>query len=388
MKVRFRTFLDRLFYKPQPLPAGNYQTMVAEEGKQPYRLHLRIEKDGSGLLILNAKTVLHLNNTAAEFAYYLIRKTPLTEVLDTIEKRYQITRKQAEEDYRQFMDQLEILRETPDLDPETFLGIERVAPHTTDFSAPLRLDCALTYKLSNGMSDILAPADQVKRELDTQEWQQILDKAWAAGIPHVVFTGGEPTLRPDLIELVAHAEKLGMVTGLLTDGLRFTEKEYLHHLLQAGLDHVLILLDPADDQSWEALRDTMAEDIFVTVHLTITRKEVNELPSVLDRLKKLSVKSISISANSKDSLPLLQPAQNVISAKGFSLVWDLPVPYSSNNPIQFELSNAEVKSEGAGRSWIYVEPDGDVLPGQGIRKFLGNFLSDPFDAIWNAARKI
>lgn len=388
MKARIQTLFDRLFYKPQPLPAGNYQSMVADEGNPPYRMHLRLEQDGSGLLILNAKTVLHLNNTAAEFAYHLIQKTPTNEVIESFVKRYRITNEQAAEDYQQFIDQLSILRETPDLDPETFLGMERVAPHTKALSAPLRLDCALTYRLSSGESDHLAPTDRVKRDLDTHEWQEILDKAWNAGIPHVVFTGGEPTLRPDLIELVAYAEKLGMVTGLLTDGLRLTEKDYLHHLLQSGLDHMFLLLDPEEDQSWEALTDAMREDIFITVHLTITQKKVNDLPLILDRLQKLSVRSLSISTNSEESLPLLAPAQNIIAAKGFTLVWDLPVPYSSNNPIQFELESAQVKSDGAGKSWLYLEPDGDVLPGQGIRKSLGNFLTDPFQVIWDAAKNI
>lgn len=387
MKARIQTIFDRLFYKPQPLPPGNYQTIIVEENKQPYRMHLRIEKDGSGLLILNAQTVLHLNQTATEFAYHLIQKTPHDEAIQLVEKRYQITAAQAAEDYLQFQDQISILRETPDLDPETFLGMERVEPHTKDISAPLRLDCALTYKLSDGNADVLAPTDRVKRELDTEEWKKILGEAWNMGIPHIIFTGGEPTLRPDLIELIACAQQLGQVTGLLTDGLRLTEKNYLHHLLQSGLDHLLILLNPEDDQSWEALKDAMSEDIFVTVHLTITRKDVNSLPVILEKLKKLSVKSISISTNAEDSLPLLAPAQNIISAKGFSLVWDLPVPYSTNNPIRFEMANSSEKLEGAGKSWLYIEPDGDVLPGQGIQKVLGNALTDSFSAIWDAAKK-
>jgi len=60
----------------------------------------------------------------------------------------------------------------------------------------------------------------VDRELNTSEWITILDKSWNAGIPHIIFTGGEPTLREDLPELIMHAEALGQVSGLLTDGLR------------------------------------------------------------------------------------------------------------------------------------------------------------------------
>ena len=40
---------------------------------------------------------------------------------------------------------------------------------------------------------------------------------------------------------------------------------------------------------------------------------------------------------------------------------------------------------GAGKAWLYVEPDGDVLPGQGINRPLGNLLEEDWDAIWSRA---
>ena len=48
----------------------------------------------------------------------------------------------------------------------------------------------------------------------------------------MVFTGGEPTLRDDLPELIAHAESNGQVSGLLSDGLRFADPAYLDSLLR------------------------------------------------------------------------------------------------------------------------------------------------------------
>jgi MoaA/NifB/PqqE/SkfB family radical SAM enzyme len=82
------------------------------------------------------------------------------------------------------------------------------------------LDCALTYRLREEVPTGIAPVERVERELETEEWKTVLDKAWAAGIPHIVFTGGEPTLREDLLELIEYAEGHGQVTGLMTDGLR------------------------------------------------------------------------------------------------------------------------------------------------------------------------
>jgi MoaA/NifB/PqqE/SkfB family radical SAM enzyme len=63
------------------------------------------------------------------------------------------------------------------------------------------------------------------------------------------------------------------------------------------------------------------------------------------------------------------------------LVYDLPVPYSKLNPVSLELEGDVTAVEGQGRSWLYVEPDGDVLPGQGILHNLGNLVQDSWMSI-------
>ncbi|HNT55840.1 MAG TPA: radical SAM protein, partial [Anaerolineaceae bacterium] len=210
-------------------------------------------------------------------------------------------------------------------------------------------------------------------------------KAWQAGIPHIVFTGGEPTLRPDLPELIAYAEKQGQVTGLLTDGLRLAETDYLHSLLNAGLDHLMIVLQD-DEQCWESIRDVLAEDIYTTVHITLTPHNAARLTETLDELAKLEVGSVSLSASEASLNAALKDAAQAAAERGFKLVWDLPTPYSSLNPVAVELAEAGERSEGAGRAWLYVEPDGDVLPGQGILTVMGNLLTDSWETIWKNAR--
>ncbi|MCU0373629.1 MAG: hypothetical protein MUE56_10360, partial [Ignavibacteria bacterium] len=58
-----------------------YHYQTPPEVTPPYRLHLRIESDSTGILIINAQTTLHLNQTAAEFAYYLVKKLPEDQVV-------------------------------------------------------------------------------------------------------------------------------------------------------------------------------------------------------------------------------------------------------------------------------------------------------------------
>jgi len=379
------TFFARIrqrFSSVTPLPEGIHHFQAAPEDAPPYRLHLRLRKDGAAVLIVNAATVLHLNPTAAEYAYHMVKGTIPERAAKEVSSRYRISRRTALQDYQDFMDRVRTLIDTPDLDPVTFLDFERVAPNTTDLTAPLRLDCALTYRLPHGTKADDAPTKRVDRELDTVEWQTILDKAWQVGVPHVIFTGGEPTLRDDLPDLIAHAEKNGQVAGLLSDGLKFTDKKYLNLLLNTGLDHVMLVLQPENELSWTSIKNIMAANLFVTVHLTVTPKNIKEVPGVLERLGGMQVRSLSISTSDASLQEKLHVLRNKAADLQISLTWDLPVPYSALNPVTLETAEDNLPS-GAGKAWLYVEPDGDVLPAQGMAdQVLGNILRDPWGKIY------
>ncbi|CAG1014821.1 PqqA peptide cyclase [Anaerolineales bacterium] len=373
--------LNRLtenFTKVQPLPAGVHHLQATADEK-PYRLHLRLNQDGSGLLILNAATVLQLNPTAAEYAFHFVKGTEPDEAAKQISKRYRVDKATALADFQNFADQIHDLISTPDLDPVSFLNFERVAPHSA--GTTLRLDCALTYRLPEATQAQYAPVKRVDRELSTDEWKTIMDKAWAAGIPHIVFTGGEATLRDDLMMLIDHAEKNGQVCGLLTDGLKLADKDYLDMLLQTGLDHVMVILQPNEPRSWKAIETIVPADLFLTVHLTLTKENATDAKDILQKLANLAVENISLSAAESDLLDELLALQDIASSLNLTLRWDMPVPYSAMNPISIETVDDEIPT-GAGKAWLYVEPDGDVLPAQGEPdKVMGNLLKDDWESI-------
>ena len=380
MKI-FNRLSDQ-FSNVKPLPVGTHHVQAMLENETPYRLHLRLGADGSGTLVVNASTILHLNPTATEYAYHFIKGTPPEEAAKEISKRYRISKGVALEDFHEFVDRIQTLIETPDLDPVSFLDFERVAPHSTDLTAPVRLDCALTYKLPSKTKAEYAPTKRVDRELTTEEWGQILDIAWSKGIPHVTFTGGEPTLRDDLPELIAHAEKNGQVCGLLSDGLKLADKGYLHVLLNTGLDHLLFLLQPDSKDSWKALETIMPEDLFTTVHISVNKNNLKKMDETLEKLATLEVTSLSLGLADESVRENIGDVQDKVANLGMQLTFDLPVPYSADNPVAFETAQDEVPS-GAGKSWLYVEPDGDVLPAQGMAdQVLGNLLRDPWETLY------
>ena len=373
--------IKRLVTPVMPLSPGIYHYQAPPDVPTPYRLHLRLEPDGSGLLIVNASTVLHLNQTAAELAYHLVKQTPEDQIVREITGRYRVNRQHAIQDYQQLQERILTLIHSPDLDPESFLDFERSTPYSKKVSAPYRLDCAVTYRVSGTTDVSLAPTKRVERELSTEEWFGVFDKAWNFGIPHIVLTGGEPTLREDLPALIAHTEANGQVVGLLSDGLRLIDHDYLETLLQTGLDHLMISIDPENPDSWKALYNALSADIFVVVHLTVNLQNVMNTSHMMERLMNMGVKAISISASDPALHGSIIQLRNHAAELGMSLVWDLPVPYSAFNPVGIE-TQVDSPVSGTGHAWLYVEPDGDVLPAQGVNQVLGNILKDTWETIW------
>lgn len=377
--------LNRIFPPLQPIQAGIYRQegRLKEAGLD--RLHLRVEPDQNGLLIVNGSVVIHLNRSAVEYALCLVQGKNRAETIKIVKDRYRIPGNQAAADYDRLLDEIHLLLEQEDLSPVEFLDFDRAAPASGAISAPYRLDCALTYRQPDGSEALYAPVDRSLRELTGAEWKVMLNKAWAAGIPHVVFTGGEPTMHPDLPELVQHVADTGMVCGLISNGVRLADKDYLHSLLNAGLDHLMLILQPSDTISWKVLGDVLAEDISVTVHLTMQANSASHADFLIPRLSEMGVKQISLSQAHHDFAPILEDFRRKVAEEHLHLVWDLPVPYSALNPVAQEMEGTREAGPDS-LAFMYIEPDGDVLAAQGYEKVYGNLLAGDWDAIWKAAK--
>jgi len=101
----------------------------------------------------------------------------------------------------------------------------------------------------------------------------------------------------------------------------------------------------------------------------------------LQRLAQLEVQSLSLTIADESLQETYVMLRNKAAELGLTLRFDLPVPYSTHNPVSFETQEDEVP-EGAGKAWMYIEPDGDVLPTQGMAdKVLGNLLRDEWKTI-------
>ncbi len=389
------------------LPPSGVHSFTRQEQNEKSKIHLRIDKDQHAILLVNASRIVHLNPTAALMAYLALNQMPKERAGRVISRIYRVSCEQAISDYAQFVEQLDELLRPDGACPIHDLGIETIHPFSARPSAPYRMDLALTYRCNNNCSHCYNARPRSFPELSTSQWKTILDRLWDLGIPHIVFTGGEPTLRTDLPELIAHAQQLGQITGVNSNGRRFADKEYVLELIHAGLDHVQITLESHDssihdqmvksEHAWEqtvaGIRHVIDTSLYVMTNTTLLRQNSPYLMQTLQFLADLSMPTIGLNAliyagkgrEIDSGIPeeelhlLLELARKMTSENQQRLIWYTPTQYCNFDPVQMELG---VKGCTAALYNMCIEPNGDVLPCQSFYQPVGNLLSDSWESIW------
>lgn len=90
-------------------------------------------------------------------------------------------------------------------------------------------------------------------ELTTGEAKALIESFPQTGSPIVIFTGGEPTLRPDIFELVSHASNLGLTCAFAPNGTLITP-EIAEKIRVSGVERCSISIDGADAATHDAFR--------------------------------------------------------------------------------------------------------------------------------------
>ena len=136
---------------PRPLPPGLHAYERRDGAGGRVRLHLRVEPDGRGILLINAAQVLHLNPTAAEYTRLILEEVPEPEAVRTMTRRYRVEAASVRSDLDRMRGQIEALIHPEEaMCPIHGLNLERIDPFSMSLSAPYRMDLALTYRCNNG----------------------------------------------------------------------------------------------------------------------------------------------------------------------------------------------------------------------------------------------
>jgi radical SAM protein with 4Fe4S-binding SPASM domain len=275
------------------------------------------------------------------------------------------------------------------------------------WTAPPRMDLALTYRCNNNCYFCYTGGPQKVTELDTASWKQAIDILWDNGIPQVVFTGGEPTLHEDLVELIDHAKEF--VTGLITNGRKLTG--LTQDLKRVDLDYIQVSLESSDAQihdhmvgvtgAWQettaGIKAAMASGLEVITNTTLTKDNITAFTDTITFGGQLGLKTMACNTllcsgrgtccRQSEGVPIEQlkvtmtKALEAAAKAGIRLEWYSPTCYKQFNPIEFGFGP---KSCSAAQYNMTIEPDGAVIPCQSwFKDKVGNILKDPWESIWN-----
>jgi radical SAM protein with 4Fe4S-binding SPASM domain len=378
------------------------------EGNDRSHLHLRVDPDGSAILLINANRLYHLNPSAAVMAYSILSSHSEHQAIKEIRRHFNVSKQTAQTDLETFRSTFQEMVTPNGRCPIHELDIEITHPFSTIPSAPYRMDLALTYSCNNDCAHCYNVKSRRLTEMSSRDWMRVIDRLWDVGIPHVVFTGGEPTLRPDLVELVKYASAKGQITGINTNGRKLKNKILVQELVSAGLDHVQITLESHDPSihdgmvshggAWretvEGIRNVVDSPLFLMTNTTLLSENSAQFIKLLGFLADLRVPTVGLnslirsgrgvkvnSGLNEDTLSLMLETAKTITAKNDQrLIWYTPTQYCHLDPVMLGLG---VKGCSAARYNMCVEPDGSVIPCQSYYTSLGNILADKWAAIWN-----
>ncbi len=226
--------------------------------------------------------------------------------------------------------------------------------------------------------------ERVAAELDTATWLRVLDEAAALGVLQVHFSGGEPTLRRDLPELVARAASLQLYGNLITSGV-LLDAAAIARLAEAGLDHVQLSFQDVDAanadriggyagghaKKLEVARLVRAAGLPLTLNYVVHRQNVGNVARMIAAAEAMGAGRIEIAhtqyygwglRNRAALLPTraqLDAATEVVMAARERLRGTMLIDYVVPD---YHASEPKGCMGGWGRRFLNISPAGRVLP--------------------------
>jgi pyrroloquinoline quinone biosynthesis protein E len=249
----------------------------------------------------------------------------------------------------------------------------------------MSLLCELTYRCNLQCPYCYNPLDLMayRDELSTEQWRGVLQQAAELGVVQAHFSGGEPTLRRDLAELVGTAAGCGLYTNLITQGT-FLDDDLLDRLVGEGLNHVQISIQApqaelADriagaivhDRKADAVLRVLTRDVALTINCVLHRLNHDSIEEVIDYAERLAIRRLELAnvqfygwayRNRTALMPTLEQVQRgeeVVAVARERLRGRMEIVYV--RPDYFG-DFPKPCMNGWGRQFVTVTPNGYVLP--------------------------
>lgn len=306
-------------------------------------------------------------------------------------------------------------------EPEAEVGLLSLSDYAPEMTAPHRMDLMVSAMEKDGgwhcnqkCLHCYAAGQPMGEtpELSTEQWKTVLETLRQANIPQVTFTGGEPTLREDLAELVQAAA--WFVTRLNTNG-RLLTPELCAGLYEASLDSVQVTLYSAEgnihnqlvgtngfNDTVQGIRHAVDAGLIVSVNTPLCSLNTH-YAETLRFVHSLGVRYVTCSGlipsgsacGQESRATALTPEQltdilrqAVDTAEELGMELDFTSPGWLDEETLRSLGLNLIPSCGACLSNMAVTPDGKVVPCQSwlSDEPLGDLLHDDWADIWNSPR--
>ncbi len=252
--------------------------------------------------------------------------------------------------------------------------------------APLGLLAELTHRCPLQCPYCSNPLemDCVDAELTTDEWRDVMRQAGEIGVLQLHLSGGEPTLRQDLEEIVKAAVGSGLYTNLITSGVTLTRNR-LAGLAKIGLDHVQLSIqdtDPDNADRIAAYRGGAAKKrevarwvtelgLPLTINIVVHRQNIENLPAMIDYAVEAGAGRIEVAHTQYYAWALVNFASLVPTREQFLKA--VRITDAAKERLKGILVFDVVAHDhyavrpkpcytGWGRSFVNVTPSGKVLP--------------------------
>ena len=151
-------------------------------------------------------------------------------------------------------------------------------------------------------------ADQVTPdELSTEEAKAMIDELSGWGRTILVFSGGEPLMRPDIFELMRYANQRGVIVALATNGT-LIDRDLAKRIHDSGVDRVSISFDGADEATHDAFRRLpgsfrsamagaealRAEDVSLQINVTVAKHNADQMDGMVNLAKGLGAAALHL----------------------------------------------------------------------------------------------
>ncbi|MFO7835327.1 MAG: radical SAM protein [Candidatus Thorarchaeota archaeon] len=368
-------------------------------------------REEDNLLILRPNKVMNLNDTGVKMLKMLLQGKEPQFVIEFFINHADAERQQVLNDLADFVTDLrEMVSGNQNIYTYSTAKIVPFGHGKTKY--PVLSEIAVTYRCNNKCKFCYAYSPYRKSgEMTTEEIRRVIDIIVDdAKVPSLSFTGGEPTLRPDIFELIRHAREKGLRVNLITNGRICSNKEYVDRLVEAGLHSAQVSIEGSNadvhdsivgvpgafDETVQGIRNLRATDIYTHCNTTICRLNVDDLENLVAfHAEELELTYFSMNmviytgsaAKLRDELQIsfseigciVEGVQKRAKRKGVEFVWYAPTPVCLFNPIAHGLG---AKHCACCDGLLSVDAEGNLLPCSSFSEPVGNLLHDGFEKVW------